>query len=185
MEFDPDSLFRRLDSAHSRDLPPVHLWNPTVVQDAGMRIDRNGTWIYRGTPITRHRMVRLFSTILRREGDDFYLVTPTEKVRVEVETAPFLAIRMESRSSGEGREIAFETNVGDLVIADERHPIRVDHGPDGPSPRVEVRSGLEALLTRSVYYDLAVSGEPESEAGIEVLVVRSRGSRFVLGSLED
>jgi len=137
-------------------LPPVERWNPDHCGTSGMRIARDGTWFHEGSPIGRQAMVRLFSTILRREPDgSFVLVTPVEKLDIEVEDAPFVAVELKSEGEGEGRSLAFRLNTGDLVVAGPEHPLRFAAGADGPHPYVEVRGGLEALIARPVYYELA------------------------------
>ena len=123
MSDSPDSLFRQLAAAEPDDkLPPVHLWHPEETKDIGMRVTRDGTWWYQGSPIRRQRLVRLFSRVLRREGADYFLVTPVEKVKVEVEVAPLLAVRMDVRG-GPDPEIVFETNMGDLIVADDEQAL--------------------------------------------------------------
>lgn len=137
-------------------LPPVESWNPDHCGDSDMRIARDGTWFHQGSPIGRPAMVKLFSTILRREPDgSFVLVTPVEKLSIEVEDAPFVAVEVKSEGEGEGRRLAFRLNTGDLIVAGPDRPLRFDAGPDGPHPYLRVRRGLEALLTRPVYYELA------------------------------
>jgi len=183
MSESPESLFRQIAEGSGDALPPVHRWHPAEMRDIGMRISRDGTWWYQGSPIRRQRMVRAFSRVLRREGDDYYLVTPVEKVRVEVELAPMLAVRMEARQGREGPEIAFQTNTGDLVVADRDHPIRVRGSDEAPLPLVVVRDGIEALIARNVYYELVDQGELVDVDGGQRLVLRSRGEAFVLGSV--
>jgi hypothetical protein len=118
-----------------------------------MRIARDGTWFHQGSPIGRPAMVRLFSTILRREPDGgFVLVTPAEKLDILVEDAPFVAVELKSEGEGRERSLAFRLNTGDLVVAGSAHPLRFD---TGPHPYVEVRKGLDALVVRPVYYELA------------------------------
>lgn len=142
--------------AGERKLPPVESWNPDHCGDSGMRIARDGTWYHEGTPIGRPAMVRLFSTVLRREPDGSYvLVTPAEKLAIEVEDAPFVAVELKSDGEGESRSLAFRLNTGDFVVVGGDHPIRLKSGEDGPHPYVEVRPGLDALVARSVYYELA------------------------------
>lgn len=179
----PDSLFHRLAAQGSDKLPPVHLWHPSQTKDIGMRITRDGTWWYQGSPIQRPRLVRLFSRVLRREGRDYYLVTPVEKVRVEVEVAPLLAVRMEVRNPGPAAEIAFETNVGDIVVLGPGHPIVVRGTPEAPLPVVLVRDGIEALIARNIYYELVEQGEIVWRDGRETVLVRSGGASFELGAL--
>jgi len=173
----PDSLFERIADQSGDGVPPVHRWQPEDVKDIGLRITRDGTWWYQGSPIRRERMVRMFSRVLRRDGDEYFLVTPVEKVRVEVETAPLLAVRMERRDAGGTPEIAFETNVGDIVVAGAGHPIIMRGSAAAPSPVVVVRDAIEALLVRSVFYELVAHAELEDG----VLRVRSRGETFTLG----
>lgn len=136
-------------------LPPVEQWNPDHCGDSEMRIARDGTWFHQGSPIGREAMVRLFSTILRRENDGSYvLVTPVEKLSIEVEEAPFLAVELKGEGQGRDRALAFRLNTGDLVAAGPGNPIRVRETPNGPHPYLHVRGGLEALVGRSVYYEM-------------------------------
>ncbi|NJR79933.1 DUF1285 domain-containing protein [Sphingomonas corticis] len=146
--------------ADSDRLPPVERWNPTHCGDSEMRIARDGTWFHQGSPIGRAAMVKAFSRILRREGDGGYvLVTPVEKLDIAVEDAPFLAVEMKRDGEGEAATLAFRLNTGDLVTASAEHPLRFEETADGPRPYLHVRgtigAGLEALVTRALYYDLA------------------------------
>ncbi len=137
-------------------LPPVEKWNPTHCGDSEMRIARDGTWYHQGSPIGRPPMVRLFSTILRREADGSHvLVTPVEKLDIEVEDAPFIAVEMKAEGTGRDSKLAFRLNTGDLVTAGPEHPLRFVEDTDGPRPYLVVRGGMEALVVRSVYYELA------------------------------
>ncbi len=158
-----ESLAASLRAAKSggRDLPPVHEWNPPFCGDLDMRIARDGTWFYQGTPINRHGLVRLFSTILRKDGDRYFLVTPVEKVGITVDDAPFVAVDFERDGEGEGQNLRFETNVGDHVTAGPDHPIRVERDPETgePSPYVHVRAGLDALIDRKSFYRLVEIGD--------------------------
>jgi len=139
-----------------RRLPPVERWNPERCGDSGMRIGRDGTWYHDGQPIRRPAMVRLFSTVLRREADGRHvLVTPVEKLDIEVEGTAFRAVEMHSEEEGPERRIAFRLDSGDAVILGPDHPLRIVPTEHGPSPRLLVRHGLEAELTRAVYYELA------------------------------
>ena len=139
--------------AEAARLPPVHSWNPERCGDSAMRIARDGTWYHEGSPIGRPEMVRLFSTILRREPDGgFVLVTPAEKLAIIVEDAPFVAVEVKSEGGGRERSLAFRLNTGDAVIAGPAHRLRF---AAGPHPYVEVRAGLDALVARPVYYELA------------------------------
>ena len=150
-------------------LPPVDRWNPSHCGDSDMRIARDGVWYHQGSPIGRLEMVRLFATILRREPDGGYvLVTPSEKLTIEVEDAPFVAVELKSEGEGPHRQLAFRLNTGELVVAgadnalrfdtrDEACPERLPQGDGrrGPHPYLHVRGGLEALVARPVYYELA------------------------------
>ncbi|WP_176590905.1 DUF1285 domain-containing protein [Sphingobium sp. EM0848] len=136
-------------------LPPVEQWNPDHCGDSDMRIARDGTWFHQGSPIGREAMVRLFSTILRRESDGSYvLVTPVEKLSIEVEDAPFIAVELKTQGEGRARSMAFRLNTGDLVAAGPDNPLILRETPDGPHPYLHVRGGLDALIARSVYYEL-------------------------------
>jgi hypothetical protein len=140
----------------SRRLPPVDRWNPERCGHSGMRIARDGTWYHEGRPIRRPAMVRLFSTVLRREPDGRHLlVTPVEKLEIDVEATAFRAVEMESEGVGKQRRIAFRLDSGDAVILGPDHPLRLVADEHGPSPRILVRHGLEAELARPVYYELA------------------------------
>ena len=143
-----------------KGLPPVHLWNPPHCGDIDMRIARDGTWFYQGTPIGRKPLVRLFSTILRRDGDDYFLVTPVEKVGITVDDAPFIAIDFDVTSEGKDQRISFHTNVDDAVTAGPDTPIRVERDAETgePSPYVLVRHNLEALIDRKSFYRLVEIG---------------------------
>lgn len=144
----------------ARGLPPVHLWNPPFCGDLDMRIARDGTWFYLGTPIGRPELVRLFSTILRKDGEDYFLVTPVEKVGITVDDAPFVAVDFEPEGKDDAQNLRFETNVGDHVTAGPDHPIRVERDPETgePSPYVHVRAALEALIDRKSFYRLVEIG---------------------------
>ncbi len=170
-----------------RKKPPVHLWNPPFCGQIDMRIARNGSWHYMGSPIPRPAMVKLFASILRREPDDSYvLVTPAEKCGIRVDDAPFVAVEATvADAEGGGRLIAFRTNVDDVVPLDAGHPLRISVNPatGEPSPYVLVRDRLEALLARPVYYQLVELAEERSVDGKAVLGVHSAGQFFVLGDM--
>lgn len=139
-----------------RSLPAVDKWDPPYCGHSGMRIARDGSWIHEGRPIKRPAMVRLFSTVLRREADGRHmLVTPVEKLGIDVETTAFRAIAMENEGAGPDRRIALSLDSGDALIVGPDHPIFVIEGEGGPSPRVMVRHGLEAELSRPIFYELA------------------------------
>jgi hypothetical protein len=169
------------EAAAGRALPPVADWHPRQCGDSAMHIARDGRWFHEGRPIARRELVRLFSTLLRKDTQGFVLVTPGEKLRIAVEDAPFLAVLLEVEGEGRAQNLIFTTNVGDVTVAGADHPIRVVTDPrnDAPSPYVHVRAGLEARLSRSVFYqlaDLAVSG-----GAADMLGVWSGGQFFSLG----
>jgi len=149
------------EAASGRAPPPVEKWHPAHCGDIDIRIARDGTWFHQGSPIGRKELVRLFSTILRKDGEDYVLVTPAEKMRITVEDAPFLAVLMDADGEGEAQALSFTTNVGDVTVAGPENPIRVETDPrtEEPAPYVHVRKGLEAKIARAVFYrlvDLAV-----------------------------
>ena len=165
-------------------LPPVHLWNPQHCTDIQMEIRADGSWWHEGSRIGREKLVRLFSTILRKDEDgETYLVTPYEKVIVHVEDAPFLAVRVDrAGEQGPGQTLAFTTNLGDVALAGPDFPLRVETDPDTeePSPYVLIRGRLEAKLTRPVFYELANMAEMNPD-GSDTMGVWSRGQFFVIG----
>ncbi|BCD87546.1 hypothetical protein PSm6_39530 [Pseudomonas solani] len=166
-----------------KGLPPVHLWNPDFCGDIDMRIARDGTWFYLGTPIGRKPMVKLFSTIIRRDGDDYFLVTPVEKVGITVDDAPFVAVSVEVSGEGEEQVLRFVTNVEDEVEAGAEHPIRVETDPvtQEPAPYVHVRTNLEALIHRNVFYQLVELAVVREIDGRNWLGVWSGGQFFPIG----
>ena len=164
--------------AAERRLPPVESWNPAHCGDSAMRIARDGTWFHEGSPIGRPAMVRLFSTILRREPDGGYvLVTPAEKLSIAVEDAPFVAVELKTEGQGRNRELAFRLNTDELVVAGPDHPLRFAGMANGPHPYLLVRKGLEALVARSVYYELANLALDENAAPLGLW---SKGAFFAL-----
>ncbi|MEM6653280.1 MAG: DUF1285 domain-containing protein [Pseudomonadota bacterium] len=166
-------------------LPPVHLWNPEHCGDIQMEIRADGSWWHEGRKIKRERLVKLFARILRKDPDgNIYLVTPYEKVIVHVEDAPFTAIRVDRLGSpGRRQGLAFTTNLGEVALASDILPLRVETDPVSrePSPYVLVRGGLEAKLTRPVFYELADMAEAY-DGRIGELGVWSEGQFFSLGS---
>lgn len=167
----------------TKGLPPVHLWNPPFCGDIDMRIARDGTWYYQGTPIGRKPMVRLFSTILRRDGDDYVLVTPVERVGIKVDDAPFVAVMLTVVGEGASQILRFVTNVEDELEASAEHPLRVVIDPltQEPAPYVHVRTNLEALIHRNVFYQLVELAVVEEIDGQRWLGVWSHGVFFRIG----
>jgi uncharacterized protein len=173
-----------------KGLPPVDKWNPDFCGDLDMEIKADGTWFYLGTPIGRQPLVRLFSTVLRKDEDGkTYLVTPVEKIGIRVEDAHFLAVELNVTSVAATQVITFRTNVGDIVEAGPGNPLRfvVDEGNDGLKPYLLVRGRLEALLARPVMYELVNYGEEIEIDGKAMFAVRSKGAVFPImpaGELE-
>ena len=186
-----DQTFAQSDDHHSPAEQP---------RDIDMRIARDSTWFYHGSAIRRKPLVRLFSTVLRREDDgDYYLVTPVEKVRIQVDDAPFTAVELTVEGEGESQSLSFRTNVDDHVTLDQAHPMHVVINPETgePAPYIRVRDNLDALIVRSVYYDLvdlgvekpgrlddrdSVNGE---STGGNVIGVWSESEYFELGRIEE
>jgi hypothetical protein len=171
-----ESLAAAAKAAGRKGPPPVHLWNPPFCGDLDMRIARDGTWFYMGTPIGREALVRLFASVLRRDGDRYFLVTPVEKVGITVDDAPFVAVDFRR----EGDRLVFTTNVGDETAAGSEHPIRVVRDPrtGEPAPYVHVRAALEALIDRKSFYRLVEIGETRSVEGVDWFGVASGGAFF-------
>ncbi|MGB3867726.1 MAG: DUF1285 domain-containing protein [Xanthobacteraceae bacterium] len=170
----------------SRGLPPVHLWNPPFCGDLDMRIARDGTWFYLGTPIGRPALVRLFSTILKREGNKHFLVTPVEKVGIQVDDAPFVAVEMRVETGEGGQRLAFRTNVDDWVTCDRDHRLRFERAADGGlAPYLHVRADLWAKVTRAVYYDLVDLGEERVVDGRAMFGVVSAGEFFTMADADE
>lgn len=147
-------------ASKGRGLPPVHLWNPPFCGDLDIRIARDGTWFYLGTPIGRPELVKLFSSILKKEDGKYFLVTPVEKVGITVDDAPFVAVDFEPEGSGTDQILRFTTQVGDSATAGPDLPIRVVRDPETgePSPYVLIRTNLEALIDRKSFYRLVDLG---------------------------
>jgi hypothetical protein len=167
-------------------LPPVHLWNPDFNGDIDMRIATDGSWHYMGSPISRPAMVRLFSTILRKDDDKYFLVTPVEKVGILVEDAPFVAVEMTVSGQGEKQVLTFRTNVDDVAAAGREHPIRVEIDPETAEPRpyILVRAALDALINRPVFYEMADLGVEERVGGAPWFGVWSSGAFFPITEAE-
>jgi uncharacterized protein len=175
---DAEDLFDALEKLQAdRKLPPVDRWQPERVGRIDIRIAADGTWYHEGEPIRRDALVKLFSTVLRKDPDGYCLVTPAEKLHIEVEDVPFLAVNMEVKGQGRAAELLFTTNVDEHVVVDAEHPLRVTEHDGEPRPYVMVRDGLEALINRAVFYRLVEQAEQEDHE----LVVYSRGTRFLLG----
>jgi len=166
-------------------VPPVKSeLDSLVCGDIDIRIARDGTWFYHGSPIGRKRLVKLFSTVVRREADgQFYLLTPVEKGRIQVDDAPFIGVELTQSGKGPGQALHIRTNVDEVVTVNEDHPIEVVHDlvTGEPSPYVRVRDNLDALIARSVYYELAAMAE-ESDTTAGTFGVWSQGTFFSIGT---
>lgn len=166
-------------ATREKGMPPVHLWNPPFCGDIDMRIARDGTWFYLGTPIGRAPMVKLFSSILKREGDRFYLVTPVEKVGITVDDAPLFAVDFDAEGAGRSQRLIFTTKTEDRVTAGPDHPLRVDRDADGePAPYVMVRAGLWARIDRKSFYRLVELGCHAPHEGASWFGLWSDGAFF-------
>jgi uncharacterized protein len=166
----------------ARGPAPVHLWNPALSGDLDMRIAADGTWFYQNGPIRRLALVRLFASVLKREENDYFLVTPVEKWRIAVEDAPFVAVEMDVKDAAGERALYFRTNVDDWVCCGPEHPLRFDAEADtgGLKPYVQVRDDLWAKASRALLYDLVGLGEERQVSGERVFGVASAGAFFVM-----
>ena len=161
---------------------------PMLCGDIDMRIDRNGVWYYHGSPIGRQELVKLFASVLKRdESGDFWLITPVEKARIQVEDAPFLAVELFTEGSGADQKLTIRTNIDEIVTIDTEHPLEVEFDPETrePAPYVTLRSGIRARLTRSVYYELVELGDEATHNQEALYGVSSYGTFFPLGRLQD
>ena len=173
-----------------KGLPPVHLWNPPFCGDIDMRIAADGTWFYQKTPIGRPALVKLFASVLKREGDKYFLVTPVEKVGIIVEDAPLLAVELAVDQNAAGQMLRFRTNVDDVVETGPGHVLRFDEDATngGLKPMLHVRSDLWAKVTRALFYDLVELGEERDVGGKAMFGVASGGEFFPMaeaGALKD
>jgi uncharacterized protein len=169
-----------------KGLPPIHAWHPERVLDIGLGIDAQGRWFHQGDPFERTALVRLFSTLLRRDADDeYYLVTPVEKVRVAVAEVPFLIVTADLQQTANTPQISLTSNVSDTFLLDADHPLRVMTDAAGqPRPYVRVRDRLEARILPQVFYQLVDAAQMVSIKGRNCLQLNSCGCAFVLGELD-
>lgn len=178
---DPFSLVKNIKT---RGPAPVHLWDPPFCGDMDMRIARDGSWYHEGSLIRRPAMVKLFASILKREDDgEFYLVTPEEKVRIQVEDCPFVATAVDISGRGKRQQLDFTTNLAESFLADANHAITVDDDPlkGEPHPIVHVRNGLNALINRNVFYQLVAAAEHREYDNFQITGIWSSGTFFELG----
>jgi hypothetical protein len=177
-----DAIAGAARRAGEKGLPPVHLWDPPFCGDLDMRIAGDGTWFYLKTPIGRQPLVRLFASVLKREGDKYFLVTPVEKCGLVVEDAPFLAVELEVERGERGQVLNFRTNVDDWVACGPGHALRFEPEPEtgGLKPYLHVRRDLWAKVTRALFYDLVELGEERDVDGERMFGVVSAGEFFVM-----
>lgn len=166
--------------------PPVHLWNPPFCGDLDIRIAADGTWFYLGTPIGRPALVRLFASVLKREGEKYFLVTPVEKVGIGVDDAPFLAVEMTVSQLAGNPVLTFRTNVDDHVTCDAEHPLRFEReaGSGGLKPYLHVRRDLWAKVTRALFYDLVARGEEREVGGRRMFGIASGAAFFAMAEAD-
>lgn len=181
----PETLFKQLLALQSADeaaLPPVEKWHPELSGDMDMRIARDGTWYHEGDPIKRESLVKLFSSILIREGDDYYLKTPVEKWRIQVEDAPFVVVGVSVENPGSHQALAFTTNVGSTVVLNPENPlwVHVAAASGEPAPYIRVRNNLNGLINRNVYYELAELAVEQELQGASRFGVWSMGGFYPL-----
>jgi uncharacterized protein len=166
--------------------PPVELWNPPFCGDIDMRIGTDGTWYYLKTPIGRPALVKLFASVLKREGDKYFLVTPVEKCGIAVDDAPFLAVELKVEDTAAGQRLHFRTNVDDWVACGPEHPLRFEPeaGTGGLKPYLHVRRDLWAKVTRTLFFDLVARGEEREIDGKAMFGVESQGAFFAMAPAE-
>jgi hypothetical protein len=181
-----DAITGAAKKAGAKGPPPVHLWNPPFCGDLDMRIAADGTWFYLKTPIGRPALVKLFASVLKREGDKYFLVTPVEKCGIVVDDAPFLAVELKVDGAGPRRILQFRTNVDDWVGCDAEHSLRFEPQSDtgGLKPYLHVRAGLWAKVTRALFYDLVELGEERAIDGVAMFGIASAGEFFPMAPAE-
>ena len=177
-----DSIAGAAKREGAKGLPPVHLWNPPFCGDLDMRIGSDGTWYYLKTPIGRPALVKLFASVLKREGDKYFLVTPVEKCGIIVDDAPFLAVELKVEEAPGGRVLHFRTNVDDWVACGADHALRFVPEPmtGGLKPYLHVRRELWAKVTRALFYDLVELGEEREIDGQQMFGIASMGEFYVM-----
>ena len=177
-----DAITQAARKATGRGSPPVHLWNPPFCGDLDMRIAADGTWFYMKTPIGRPALVKLFASVLWREGSKYFLKTPVEKVGITVDDAPFTAVEMRHEGEGAARTLSFRTNVDDWVTVGNEHALRFEPEQEtgGLKPYLHVRRDLWALVTRALFYDLVELGEERDVNGTRMFGVTSGGEFYAM-----
>ena len=182
-----DTLAGAARQAGRKGPPPVHLWNPPFCGDLDMRIAADGTWFYMKTPIGRPALVKLFASVLKREGDKYFLVTPVEKVGITVDDAPFTAVEMKAEREGAARTLSFRTNVDDWVTVGPEHALRFEPEQEtgGLKPYLHVRRDLWALVTRALFYDLVELGEERDVNGVRMFGVASGPEFYAMAPADE
>ena len=173
--------------SNKKSLPPIEKWNPPFCGDIDMTISKSGKWYYMGSEIKRPAMVKLFSGILRLESDNsYYLVTPVEKLRIQVEDAPFVAVAITKEQSEGMNTVTFRTNLNDEIVLSKENPLSIEiKKNDEPSPYITVRNNLRALISRSVFYELVDLAETIPIDGVPYLAIKSQGEIFKIHKVED
>jgi uncharacterized protein len=185
-----EAIAGAVKTASQKGPPPVHLWDPAYCGEIDMRIAADGIWLYRGTPIGRPALVKLFASILKREGEKYFLVTPVEKCGIMVDDAPFIAVELRVEYGETVQQLCFRTNVDDWIGCGVDHPLHfeAEAGTGGLKPYVHVRRNLWAKVARPVFYDLVELGETREIAGTLMFGVASAGHFYAMApasSLED
>ena len=181
-----NQLLSDIESAESTSLARKD-WKPENLGSIDIRIGTDGTWYHEGRAFQRPALTKLFASVLRREDDDYFLLTPAEKLSIQVDDVPFVATLVEQIDDGENRALVFTTNLGDRIIADEQHPIRVDIEPnsDQPRPYIHLRDGLEALIGRNAFFELINMASTRECEGKLFFTITSMGTEFILGRADE
>jgi len=181
-----DQLLRNIEAAESANLQREN-WQPERIGSIDIRIAVDGTWYHEGRAFQRAALTKLFATVLRKEDDEYFLLTPAEKLSIQVDDAPFVATMVEQIDDGKQVALVFTTNLGDKIVADEQHPVRVeiDSVSNQPRPYIHVRNGLEALIGRNAFFELINMADPRESDGNLLLTITSMGAEFILGRADE
>jgi len=177
-----DQLLSDIEAADSKSLARKH-WRPKHIGTIDIRIASDGTWYHQGRAFQRPALTKLFATVLRKENNDYFLMTPVEKLSIQVDDVPFVATMVEQIDDSENKALVFTTNLGDRIVADEQHPIRVeiDSNTNQPRPYIHVRDGLEALIGRNAFFELVNMANTQEFDGHLNFTISSMGTEFILG----
>jgi hypothetical protein len=181
-----DQLLSDIEAAESISLAGKN-WQPRNKGSIDIRIAVDGTWYHEGRAFQRAALTKLFATVLRKEDDEYFLLTPAEKLSIQVDDAPFVATLVEQIDDSEHTALVFTTNLGDKIVADEQHPVRVeiDSVSDQPRPYIHVRNGLEALIGRNAFFELVNMANTRERDGKLFLTITSMGTEFILGRADE